>query len=173
MGYESVILVDQRDNALGTMEKAAVHRLGRLHRAISVFVFNADGELLLQQRAKNKYHSGGKWSNTCCSHPKPGELTGDAARRRLKEEMGLDCELEPAFSFIYHAELDNGYSEYEFDHVFIGTTSALPQPDELEVAAFSYRRLDDISLDMASSPEKYTVWFKECFGQVVKYYNQI
>lgn len=173
MSYEIVILVDENDHIVGTMEKIDAHRSGKLHRAISVFVFNAKGELLLQQRAHNKYHSGGKWSNTCCSHPRPGEQTKDAAQRRLSEEMGLSCELEPAFNFIYNAELDNGLSEHEYDHVYIGTTSVEPQPNKLEVAAYKYLSLEDIESDLTRAPEKYTIWFRICFERVIKYYKEL
>ena len=117
MAYESVILVDDEDNMTGTMEKMAAHRLASLHRAISVFIFNSKGDMLLQKRAGHKYHSGGEWSNACCSHPRPGERPIDAAMRRLAEEMGMQCNLEHAFSFTsHHAALDNNLYEYEYDH---------------------------------------------------------
>ncbi|HVW99687.1 MAG TPA: isopentenyl-diphosphate Delta-isomerase [Candidatus Babeliaceae bacterium] len=172
MSYNSVVLVDQHDNMIGTMEKIAAHRSGKLHRAISVFVFNSDGELLLQRRAEGKYHSGGKWSNTCCSHPRPGENSLDAAKRRLKEEMGLVCRLNHAFSFIYNVELENGLSEHEYDHVFIGTTDTLPEPEKSEVAAFQYLSSSETASDLLKNPKKYTIWFRICFDQVVNAYNQ-
>ncbi|MBS1521920.1 MAG: isopentenyl-diphosphate Delta-isomerase [Bacteroidetes bacterium] len=173
MNYESVILVDQHDNMVGTMEKIAAHRVGKLHRAISVFVFNSKGELLLQQRAAHKYHSGEKWSNTCCSHPRPGETAPDAAKRRLKEEMGLDCRLNYVFSFIYHADLGDGLSEHEYDHVYIGITDSTPQPDKDEVTGFTYSSLDEIESDLFQNPEKYTIWFNICFDRIVKGYHKI
>ena len=117
---EQVILVDQQDREIGVAEKLEAHRKGKLHRAFSVFLFNAKDEMLLQQRAAEKYHSGGLWTNTCCSHPRPGEPTEAAARRRLREEMGISCNLNKAFDFIYRAEFDNGLIEHELDHVFIG-----------------------------------------------------
>lgn len=173
MNNESVILVDQHDNILGTMEKIAAHRAGKLHRAISVFVFNSKGELLLQQRAGHKYHSGGKWSNTCCSHPRPGEKTADAATRRLREEMGLDCQLYYAFSFIYNTDLGEGLSEHEYDHVYVGITDTLPKPDKEEVAEFTYLSLSEIEADLFQNPEKYTIWFRICFDRIVKAYDKL
>lgn len=118
---EYVVLVDEQDKETGTMEKLQAHLNGRLHRAVSVFLFNSKGELLLQQRASGKYHSANLWTNTCCSHPRPGESAYDAANRRLYEEMGLACELSEVFSFIYKAHLGNNLTEHEFDHVFVGT----------------------------------------------------
>jgi len=172
MTSEDVILVDKQDNALGTMEKLAAHQAGRLHRAFSVFVFNSKGELLLQQRAHDKYHSAGKWSNTCCSHPRPGEQNIDAAKRRLKEEMGLDCELHYGFNFIYHTDFSNGLSEYEFDHVFFGKTDAQPVIDPQEVAAFAYITPEELNEQLKQNPDEYTEWFKICFENVIEHYNQ-
>lgn len=172
MTDENVILVDKNDAMIGTMEKISAHRLARLHRAISVFIFNQKGDLLLQRRAHSKYHSGGKWSNTCCSHPRPGEQTIAAARRRLLEEMGLDCELEYAFSFTYRAELDNGLCEYEYDHVYTGITDMYPLPDPQEVADFVYLSADQIECELAEKPEAYTAWFKICFGQLMEHVNK-
>ena len=115
---ERVILVDKNDLEIGTMGKQEAHVTGNLHRAISVFIFNSKGEILLQQRAIAKYHSGGLWSNACCTHPRQGEGTEETAKRRLDEEMGMKCDLEFRFSFIYKAKLINGLFEHEFDHVF-------------------------------------------------------
>jgi isopentenyl-diphosphate Delta-isomerase len=162
---ESVILVDDKDIEVGVMEKMEAHLTGSLHRAISVFVFNAQGEFLLQQRAYEKYHSGGKWSNTCCSHPRPGERTIDAANRRLKEEMGMTCKLTPWFSFIYRAELDNGLVEHEYDHVFIGISDEQPKPDPAEVTAFKYISREALEADMQHNSGQYSEWFKLCFEQ--------
>lgn len=171
MAYESVILVDENDHMTGTMEKMAVHRMARLHRAISVFIFNGKGEMLLQKRAASKYHCGGKWTNTCCSHPRPGELTADAAMRRLQEEMGLQCELEHIFSFIYHAAFDNGLYEHEYDHVFIGTTDKVPAPNPQEVEGFAYIGPEEVDRDIFQNPQKFTPWFKICFERVMEHFK--
>ncbi len=163
---ENVILVDSNDIAHGVMEKMQAHITGSLHRAISVFVYNTKGEFLLQQRALEKYHSAGKWSNTCCSHPRPQESNIDAANRRLKEEMGMDCELEEWFNFTYRAEFENGLVEHEFDHVFIGTTDSIPLPNPQEVASFRYINPEALSLDIEENPELYTPWFRLCFERI-------
>jgi isopentenyl-diphosphate delta-isomerase len=163
---EQVILVDIEDNVLGTMEKMDAHVLGKLHRAFSVFIFNKAGELLLQQRALNKYHSGGKWTNTCCSHPRLGEETLDAANRRLSEEMGMKCELQYAFNFTYKAELLDGIEEHEYDHVYFGVSDELPVPDPEEVSAYKYLSMNLLSKDIEQNPEDYTEWLKICFKQV-------
>ncbi len=173
MVNESVILVDTNDQTLGTMEKMEAHRLGKLHRAISVFVFNRKGELLMQQRAAQKYHSAGKWSNTTCSHPRLGEQNIDAATRRLKEEMGLDCNLVYGFNFIYQANFGNGLFEHEYDHVFFGITDVLPQLNIDEVSAFRYNSLEELGVLIKQNPDEYTTWLKICFEQVVKHYHQL
>lgn len=172
MLIENVILVDEYDNMQGTMEKLAAHRLGKLHRAFSVFIFNHSGQLLLQQRALDKYHSAGKWSNTCCSHPRPGEQNIDAAKRRLKEEMGLECDLEYGFNFVYQAEFSNGLSEHEYDHVFFGKTDQAPEPATAEVAGYEYLSLDMVSKRLEKAPGDFSEWFKICFGRVMQYYHQ-
>ncbi len=153
------------------MEKMAVHRLGKLHRAFSVFIFNEAGELLLQQRAFGKYHSAGKWSNACCSHPRPGEFNIDAAKRRLKEEMGLECELVPGFSFVYRAEFGE-LTEFEFDHVFFGTTNQIPSPEPEEVVAWQYVSPEVLTAELGQTPEKFTEWFKICYERVMQHYYQ-
>ena len=163
---EQVILVDIEDNVLGTMEKMDAHVLGKLHRAFSVFIFNTSGELLLQQRALDKYHSGGKWTNTCCSHPRLGEKTLDAANRRLLEEMGMKCDLQYAFNFTYKAELLDGIEEHEYDHVYFGVSNELPVPDPKEVSAYKYLSMDVLSKDIEQNPDEYTEWLKICFKQV-------
>lgn len=159
---EYVVLVDEQDNETGVMEKLQAHREELLHRAFSVFIFNSKNELLLQQRAAGKYHSAGLWTNACCSHPRPGENTKDAAIRRLKEEMGISCELKEAFSFIYKAELEHGLTEYEFDHVFTGVTDALPAPDTSEVADWKYVKPEELEAELKKYPEQYTAWFRIC-----------
>lgn len=163
--YESVVLVDKHDRVVGMMEKLKAHQLGLLHRAISVFVFNSRGEMLLQRRASNKYHSGGLWTNTCCSHPKEGETVYAAANRRLREEMGLECELENKLSFIYKASFDNGLTEHEFDHVFTGATDELPKPDAKEVGEWKYVSIKEMIQDIKREPQKYTQWFRICIEQ--------
>jgi len=159
---EQVILVDEHDHEAGTMEKMQAHTEGRLHRAISVFVFNSKNELLLQRRAAGKYHSAHLWTNTCCSHPRPGEAVLDAATRRLKEEMGMVCTLKESFSFVYKAQLDNNLTEYEYDHVFTGISDAVPNPDNSEVAAWKYISISSLKLDIDLHPGNYTEWFKIC-----------
>jgi len=161
-----VILVNELDEPLGSMEKIEAHRRGLLHRAFSVFIFNNKGEMLLQQRALNKYHSGGLWTNTCCSHPSPGEKTVEAANRRLKEEMGFSAELENIFSFTYRSSFDNGLTEHEFDHVFTAVYEGVIDPDPDEVRDFCYKSLGDIQTSLTSHPDKYTTWFHIAFPKV-------
>ena len=156
---EEVILVDVNDQTLGTMEKLKAHQLGRLHRAVSVFIFNSKQELLLQQRAFTKYHSAGLWTNTCCSHPRSGELPISAAKRRLQEEMGLDVELHFSGTFIYKAALDQGLTEHELDHVFYGTSDALPILNPEEVHAYRWISKADLEIEIQKFPERFTYWF--------------
>jgi len=170
---EKVILVDKKDKEIGIMEKQEAHVKGLLHRAFSVFIFNDKNELLLQRRAVNKYHSGGLWTNTCCSHPRPNEQTIIAAKRRLLEEMGMSCDLIKQFDFIYKAKLDNNLYEHEFDHVFFGFTNDLPQINLNEVDEYIYESLDEIVKEIKRTPEKYTEWFKICFKEVIKSYRNI
>lgn len=170
---DHVILVDQDDKVTGSMEKMEAHRKGELHRAFSVFIFNSNGELLIQQRALEKYHSAGKWSNTCCSHPYIGEETINGANRRLKEEMGMDCKLDFGFSFIYQALLEEGLSENEFDHVYFGTTDLIPVLNSSEVADFRYISLNDLELEIKADPDQYTIWLKICFDRVMQYHTKI
>lgn len=162
---EHVILVDKNDNPLGTMEKLEAHRKGILHRALSVVLFNEAGQMLLQKRAKHKYHSSGLWTNTCCSHPLPGEDVRDAARRRLREEMGID--LQPSFShtFIYEASLDNGLTENELDHVFVGTWNDAPHINTDEVEDWKYADLRWLKEDVKRNPSAYTAWFRILLSQ--------
>jgi isopentenyl-diphosphate delta-isomerase len=157
---EEVILVDELDNAIGIMEKLEAHQKGLLHRAFSVFIFNNKGELLLQQRALNKYHSAGLWTNTCCSHPRPNENTLNAANRRLAEEMGMKCELTHKSQFIYKTHFENGLIEHEFDHVFFGNSIKDPVINKEEVENYCWMDLKKIISDIESNPSKYTYWFK-------------
>lgn len=169
---EKVILVDKLDKEIGTMEKQEAHIKGVLHRAFSIFVFNSKKELLLQRRAKTKYHSAGLWTNTCCSHPRPNESTKQAAKRRLKEEMGMSCNLSKQFDFIYKAILTNGLYEHEFDHVYFGTSNDPPTINLSEVDTYEYKTLEVIKKEIKNIPERYTEWFKICFVQVEKFYNK-
>ena len=161
-------MVNEDDVEIGVMEKLQAHREAKLHRAISVFIFNDKGELLLQKRAEGKYHSAGLWTNTCCSHPRPNEATNDAAERRLMEEMGIECELTHAFSFIYKAELKNGLTEHELDHVYFGTYNAEPNVNPEEVGEWKYESMNRITADIKTNQEKYTEWFKIIFDRVKK-----
>lgn len=155
-----VILVNKHDEELGSMEKLEAHIQGKLHRAFSVLVFNARQELLLQRRAFGKYHSEGLWTNTCCSHPQPGETLLDAAHRRLNEEMGMHTELQAKFYFIYRAELDHNLIEHELDHVLIGFSQEEPNINEDEVLEYKWMALTDIEADIKAHPSSYTAWFK-------------
>ena len=161
-----MVLVDKQDRAIGQMEKMQAHREGRLHRAFSIFLFNDAGDMLLQRRAQGKYHSPGLWSNACCSHPRPGEPILSAAQRRLKEEMGLECELLPAFTFSYRAEFDNGLIENEFDHVLFGFCCDNPTLNPEEADAFDYRNLSELESELRNSPDRFTRWLAICFDRV-------
>jgi len=161
-----VILVDEQDHEIGQMPKLAVHQQGLLHRAFSIFIFNGEGELLLQQRAMNKYHSPGLWTNTCCSHPRPNEAIEQAASRRLMEEMGMRCELTKQFNFTYKAQFPNGLIEHEFDHVFFGLSDHAPQANPNEVGDWRYSTLEALHADIASSPDEFTPWLQVCLKQV-------
>ena len=163
---EEVILVNEHDQEIGVMEKMEAHAKAQLHRAFSVFVINNQKEILIHQRALEKYHSGGLWTNACCSHPRPGETLEDATQRRLMEEMGFTCPVEKVFSFIYKAELDSGMTEHEFDHVFIGEFNGTPQPNPAEVMDYKWLSYDELHNDLREYPERYTEWFKICFNQV-------
>ncbi len=168
---EHVILVDECDTALGIMPKMEAHEKGFLHRAFSIFIFNLKGELLLQQRALHKYHSPGLWTNTCCSHPRETESTEDAAKRRLREEMGLACKLEKKFDFIYKTSFDNGLTEHEFDHVFFGKSNNHPKINTDEVLAYNYFSISEIEHQLLSQPQLFTEWFKICFKKVKQFAN--
>ena len=163
---ERVILVDEAGREIGSEAKLTAHRLGRLHRAFSVFVFDSGGRLMLQRRATGKYHSGGLWSNTCCGHPRPGEETCAAAARRLREEMGFECLLEPAGEFIYWAELGDELIEHEYDHVFIGWLDGTPEPDPDEVAEWRFASLGQIRREIAVTPDAFTAWFGQALARL-------
>jgi len=170
MAKEEVILVDTEDRPIGIMEKMEAHQSGgKLHRAFSAFVFNKNDELLLQRRALSKYHSGGLWTNTCCSHPRPGEATIEAGKRRMEEELGISCNLEEAFTFIYKAPLGNETTEYEFDHVLIGSFDGELFLNHDEVESVKWLTLSKISILMNKHPEDFTAWFKIAFERVENY----
>ncbi|MEZ5194899.1 MAG: isopentenyl-diphosphate Delta-isomerase [Bacteroidales bacterium] len=166
---EFVILVDVNDEPAGTMEKMEAHIKGVLHRAFSVFIFNERGELMLQQRALSKYHTPGLWTNTCCSHPREGEITSDAAHRRMVEEMGFDCDFNEAFTFIYKADVGQGLIEHEFDHVFIGKSDKVPDVNPIEVNDWKYMKMREIKADIEANPSSYTVWFRIAFDEILKH----
>lgn len=166
MQEDQVILVNEKDEPLGTMGKLKAHETGVLHRAFSVFIFNDKGELLLQKRASTKYHSAGLWTNTCCSHPQPGEETLAAAKRRLKEEMGMDCVLIHKTSFVYKTEFDNGLTEHEFDHVFVGNYNENPVLNEDEAEDYKWMSITHIKADIKKYPNDFTSWFKIAIEQV-------
>lgn len=165
---EYVVLVDELDNKVGLMEKMEAHINPTLHRAFSIFIFNSKNEMLLQQRALSKYHTPGLWTNTCCSHPRDGESLHDATKRRLQEEMGMQCELKEAFSFIYKADVMQGLVEHEFDHVFIGTSDNLPIINKDEVESFRYDTVENIKADIERNPQNYTAWFKIAFDKLLE-----
>ena len=157
---ESVVLVDQDDNVIGSMEKMEAHRRGLLHRAFSILLFNSKGELLLQKRSASKYHSAGLWTNTCCSHPLPDEPMELATRRRLMQEMGIDLSTEFAYKFIYRAPLDHDLTEHELDYVFVGQFDGIPNVNKDEVADWKFADLNFLREDIVQHPAHYTAWFK-------------
>ncbi|MCK5044908.1 isopentenyl-diphosphate Delta-isomerase [Candidatus Parcubacteria bacterium] len=156
---KDIILVDKDDNEIGKGEKMAVHLAGQLHRAFSIFIFNSQGEMMLQRRASTKYHSPGLWTNACCSHPRPGESLEQAAKRRLKEEMGFECDLQKVFSFIYKAKVED-LTEHEFDHVFIGKFDQEPVLNKEEADGWKWIELKQLIEDIIKNPKEYTCWFK-------------
>jgi len=170
MKEELVILVDQEDNKIGLMPKMEAHEKAMLHRAFSVFVFNKDNELMLQQRAMHKYHSPGLWTNTCCSHQRDGESNVEAGTRRLQEEMGFSTPLKETISFIYKAPFDNGLTEHELDHILVGNYEGEPSINEDEVASWKWVPLEEVNKDIIANPGQYTAWFKIIFE---KYYTYL
>ena len=170
MKEELVILVNENDEKIGLMPKMEAHEKAMLHRAFSVFIFNNKNELMLQQRAADKYHSPLLWANTCCSHQRDGESNLDAGKRRLQEEMGFECDLEEKTSFIYKAPFDNGLTEHELDHIMVGYYNGNPNINPEEVAAYKWMTLEEVKNDIVNQPEIYTAWFKIIFD---KYYNYI
>lgn len=164
-----VILVDANDHQTGVAEKMDAHRKGLLHRAFSVFIINSQGQILLQQRAFSKYHSGGLWTNACCSHPKPGEKILDAAHRRIQEEMGFDCALKYVYNFTYKVKLDNELTEHELDHVLVGLYDGPVRPAPEEVCNYRYIDIEDLEREMQIEPESFTTWFRITYSDARKY----
>lgn len=157
---EHVILVDEQNNQIGIGEKVETHRQAKLHRAFSIFLLNSKGEMLVQQRAKTKYHCPGLWANTCCGHPRPGEAVEQAAHRRLQEEFGFDAPFAEKLSYIYKVAFDNGLNEHEFLHVFVGTADAKPAPNPEEIDGWKWISITDLKNDIVQRPEQYAYWFK-------------
>jgi isopentenyl-diphosphate delta-isomerase len=161
---EVVVLVDENDNEIGLAPKLDAHRTGELHRAFSVMLIDSANRVLLQRRAFAKYHSGGRWANTCCGHPRAGELVVEAAERRLTEEMGIACELRPAGSFIYRADVGSGLVEHELDHLLIGRFDGEPVPTRSEVVEWRWSSLEDVKTDLAARPSEYAAWFPDALA---------
>lgn len=172
MNNELLILVDENDNEIGLKDKLSVHREGLLHRAFSVFIFNSNDELLLQQRANEKYHSGGLWSNTCCSHPNSSEEISETVARRLHEEMEIESETTFKFKFMYATDFENGLKEYEMDYVFFGRSDEAPKPNSNEVQNWRYVNLSSLNEDILFNPGNYSAWLKLCLPQVINHFNQ-
>lgn len=169
---EKVVLINEKDEQIGLMDKMEAHEKALLHRAFSVFIINKKKELLLQQRAAHKYHSPLLWTNTCCSHQRDGESNITAGKRRLQEEMGFQTELKELYSFIYKAPFDNGLTEHECDHVMIGYYNNDPIVKKKEVKDFKWVKLQKLQKDMEINPEKYTVWFKITFNRFCEFLNE-
>lgn len=161
---EFVVLVDEADNEIGLAPKLEAHRTGELHRAFSVMLIDSGGRLLLQRRAEAKYHSGGRWANACCGHPRAGESVVDAGERRLMEEMGISCALAAAGSFIYQADVGAGLVEHELDHLLIGRFDGRPQPARREVAEWRWSSLEDVRRDLVERPDAYAAWFGDALS---------
>lgn len=172
MKEENVILVNQNDEQIGLMPKLEAHEKAVLHRAFSVFVLNNKNELMLQQRAKHKYHSPLLWTNTCCSHQRDGETNLQAGNRRLYEEMGFGTKLKELFHFIYKAPFDNGLTEHELDHVMIGYYDEAPKTNPEEVENWKWMPIEEVRKDMQLHPEVYTVWFKIIFDKFYHYIEE-
>ncbi len=172
MSEEKVVLVDKNDNQIGLMSKMEAHQKGTLHRAFSIFLFNSKNQILLQKRSSNKYHSGGLWTNTCCSHPRDEESVIDAGNRRLFEEMGIKTELKEAFNFIYKAELENGLIEHEYDHVLIGEFNGTPILNKDEAEDWKWISMEDVRKDIVENETDYTVWFVIAFEYFYKNFKK-
>jgi isopentenyl-diphosphate delta-isomerase len=171
MELQQVILVNDRDETVGVMEKLEAHQKGLLHRAFSIFIFNSKGEFLLQRRALNKYHSGGLWTNSCCSHPQPGEITRAAAQRRLQEEMGFVTPLEKVFDFVYKADFDNNLTEFEFDHVFTGEYEGKVDYNKEEVMDYCYKNMAEVRRSLSDDPQQFSKWFFLAFPKIEEWWQ--
>ncbi|WNJ18638.1 isopentenyl-diphosphate Delta-isomerase [Pontibacter sp. G13] len=168
MATNQVLLVNEKDEPQGFMEKMEAHEKGLLHRAFSIFVFDSDKKLLLQRRALEKYHSPGLWTNTCCSHPTDDKTLISEAKTRLVEEMGFVCELEPVFSFIYHCDFGTGLIEHELDHVIIGHWEGVPAPNPEEVVEYKWMTRAEIDAAIQADPEAFTFWFRDVWDRVAE-----
>ncbi len=168
MERNKVVIVDRNDNSLGEMDKLLAHERGELHRAFSVFIFNHSGEMLIHQRAADKYHGGGLWTNACCSHPQLHEDLEQGALQRLQYEMGLVCQIRKLFSFIYHSPVENNLIEHEFDHVFVGYTDDNPIPNPTEVQSYRWISVDSLKEEILTFPDTFTYWFKSALDQVIE-----
>ncbi|WP_100159043.1 isopentenyl-diphosphate Delta-isomerase [Proteus columbae] len=163
---DAVILVDKNDNELGTMPKLEAHIVGALHRAFSIFIFNSKQQLLIQQRAVSKYHSGGLWANTCCSHPLPNELLSDAIHRRLDEELGMKCDMQSIGTILYNEKVTDDLIEHEFDHLFLGFSNELPRSNSNEVMDYRWISLDSLYQDIEENAQNYSVWFRHILNRM-------
>jgi isopentenyl-diphosphate delta-isomerase len=170
---EMVLLVDSSDRVKGTMDKLQAHQEGKLHRAYSVFLFNSKGELLMQRRAMGKYHSPGLWTNTCCSHPRPGELTPDSAARRLKEELGIIAPVKPLFNFVYMCPIGGNLFEYEYDHVFYGYYEGNIKMNPEEVMETRWAKPEEILSEIETQPHLFTLWFQLIFKDVMRRMKEV
>ena len=171
MAEEHVILVNEKDQEIGLMPKLEAHQKAVLHRAFSVFIFNSENELMLQQRASNKYHSPNLWTNTCCSHQRSGESNIQAGTRRLYEEMGFTTSLKEITSFIYKAPFDNGLTEHELDHIMVGYYNEDPVINSDEVEDWKWMKIEDVKKDISLNPDLYTAWFKIIFKNFYNHLN--
>lgn len=170
-GTDNVILVTPEDEKIRVMEKMEAHKKGLLHRAFSVFIYNANGDMLIHKRADEKYHCGGLWTNACCSHQRDGESSLQAATRRCQEEMGFTTPLEEIFSFTYKASFSNGLIEHEYDHVLVGEYNGLPKPNPQEVSAWRFISQEELDKAIEKEPQQFTPWFKIAYQKVKEYYT--
>lgn len=163
---EQLVLVDTSDNVIGTAGKMLAHQQGLLHRAVSVFIVNNDGKMLLQKRATTKYHCAGLWSNACCTHPRVGETYAQCATRRVEEELGFKATLYSAFSFIYKEDMENGLIEHELDFVFVGRYNGTINLNLDEAEECTFASLEDIAKRIEEHPREFTIWFRAIFNRV-------